>query len=362
MVTATKQEGFRELVASRIMSGELPPGGRLESYDSIIKELKLSRTTLQISIEKMKSDGFLTSRNRIGLFVDSRPPCLYNVALLIPREYENNLFRQVMGNTIERTLTQAGYKVLRSTVRQPSSEFRLDSCEIYNSAIRRLVKGCVFIGSLVPISPDDKILSVPAFPIIHTGAPSERLFSLRHDNQSMADRCAEWVSLKKRNAKIAFLFHTNPDFAGRFIAAAKERGLICDKKWNHYIGSDALLETDSVIRLLLDAPASRRPDAIVITDDNLVPCFVETIRELGAGALKGIKVLAHCNYPAPEQYPGIPITRIGFNSEDSADVCLKILGPAGLPLPPDCGQREFKIKALFEDEIVNQTVGESHVS
>ncbi|MFZ2655021.1 MAG: GntR family transcriptional regulator [Victivallales bacterium] len=351
MIATTKQEGFRDLIARRILSGELLPGGRLKSYDSIIDELKLSKTTLQISIEKMKSDGLLTSRNRVGLFVDARPPCLYNVGMVIPREYESSLFIQAMGNAIEKTLNQAGYRVFRSLERQPSLEFRLDSCEIYGTAVKRLVKGCIFVGDLEYLSPGDRFFKIPSFPIVHFGPPSESLYSLRLNSQSLADKCAERVSMKKRNAKVAFLFLRIPPFVEKYVAAAKARGLICEEKWIHYIGRDALPETGNVIRLLLDAPASRRPDAIVIADDNLVPYFVETIRELGAGALKGINVLAHCNYPVPEQDTGVPLTRIGFNSQDAADVCLEILGPAGLPLPSDCLQREFEIKAYFEEEI-----------
>jgi DNA-binding transcriptional regulator YhcF (GntR family) len=352
MKNTTKQEDFRELIARKIISGEFSPGSRLKSYDSIIKELKLSKTTLQMSIEKMKSDGFLRSKNRIGLYVDNHPPCLFNVGLLIPKELGNNLFIQVMKNTIEKTLNHAGYKVFCHTIHQISSEFRIDSCDMYKAALKRLIKGCILIGNIGSLSPKDYFFNIPNFPVIHLGSSSEYCYSLNYDTQALASRCAERLSLKNRNAKTAFLFLGNPVLLkNQYLAAAKDKGLVYDEKWIHYIGVDALLETENIIRLLLSVPASDRPDAIVITDDNLIPFFMEAIRKIGSGALKGIHVLAHCNYPALGQDHEIPICRIGFNSYDASELCLKILGPPGLPLSSDCIQRKFNIKPFFEEEI-----------
>jgi DNA-binding LacI/PurR family transcriptional regulator len=110
----------------------------------------------------------------------------------------------------------------------------------------------------------------------------------------------------------------NPaDQLARFGDLLRERGLPVEPAWLQAAHSDVPEWSRQLTRLLLRGPASERPDALVITDDNLVPSIT-------AGIAGQLDVVAHANFPRPTP-SAVPAQRVGYDLERLLTLCLERL-------------------------------------
>src|SRR5580704_7630282 len=67
MPPTLKQHAYK-LIRKRLLSGSLPPGGRL-SDDALAKELGISRSPVREAISQLTSEGLVEYRPRSGAYV-----------------------------------------------------------------------------------------------------------------------------------------------------------------------------------------------------------------------------------------------------------------------------------------------------
>ncbi len=67
---ASIQSQIREMLVSAILNGQLPSGMPLPSSRKMAKTLKVSRNTVVLAYQGLVDDGYLTSRERSGFYVD----------------------------------------------------------------------------------------------------------------------------------------------------------------------------------------------------------------------------------------------------------------------------------------------------
>ncbi|MBA3700015.1 MAG: substrate-binding domain-containing protein [Planctomycetes bacterium] len=92
----------------------------------------------------------------------------------------------------------------------------------------------------------------------------------------------------------------------------EERGLVYDPAFIQMAGQwDARWATNLVLALFR-GPVDQRPDALVVTDDNLVEQVSAGLHQLGLRVPDDLDVIAHANFPlaAPT---ALPFTRLGFD-------------------------------------------------
>ena len=75
---------------------------------------------------------------------------------------------------------------------------------------------------------------------------------------------------------------------------------------------------------LLDDALGRRPDALVITDDNFVDEATRAIARTGVRVPEELRVIAHCNYPLLPP-AAVPVTRLGFDLRAMLERCIGVL-------------------------------------
>lgn len=63
----------KEYVSSRIRSGEWPSGTRLPSENQLVKELRISRMTVNRALRELMHEGFLSRVHGVGTFVKELP-------------------------------------------------------------------------------------------------------------------------------------------------------------------------------------------------------------------------------------------------------------------------------------------------
>lgn len=64
---------FKEYVLTRIRSGAWPTGTRVPSENQLVKELKISRLTINRGLRELMHEGFLTRVHGVGTFVKELP-------------------------------------------------------------------------------------------------------------------------------------------------------------------------------------------------------------------------------------------------------------------------------------------------
>ena len=67
---ATLQAQLRRMLVSKILDGEIPPGGALPSCRSLAQQLKIARNTVVLAYQDLVEEGFLIARERSGFFVN----------------------------------------------------------------------------------------------------------------------------------------------------------------------------------------------------------------------------------------------------------------------------------------------------
>jgi DNA-binding LacI/PurR family transcriptional regulator len=101
------------------------------------------------------------------------------------------------------------------------------------------------------------------------------------------------------------------------------------------------------VELLLRQERARRPDGLIITDDNLVPAATAGIAAAGGPKAGGVKVIAHTNFPWPTP-SAVPVMRLGHSVRALLEKCVALIEqqrrgetPPAMTLVP----------AVFEEEL-----------
>ena len=130
-------------------------------------------------------------------------------------------------------------------------------------------------------------------------------------------------------------------------------GLVAQPWWR----AEAALQCPGALRpamqMLWRLPAKNRPDALVITDDNLVTEATAGLVAAGVRVPADLLVVAHANFPLTTA-SAVPAVRLGFDVRRVLTTCLDVLEQRGrgevIPEP-------VIITAEFESEISNRNVG-----
>jgi len=90
-----------------------------------------------------------------------------------------------------------------------------------------------------------------------------------------------------------------------------------------------------------------RPDALLVTDDNLVEYATAGLVDAGVRVPTDMDVVVHCNFPWPTPSL-VPVRRIGYDAAQMLRACLDIADVQrhGAPVPSP-----RTIPPLFEDEL-----------
>lgn len=110
-------------------------------------------------------------------------------------------------------------------------------------------------------------------------------------------------------------------FADLFIDAAQRRGLQSRRAW---VQSPRLKpgSVEATVRLLFEPPDGKRPDALLLEDDNFVEDATHTLKDMTIHVPDQVGVVTHCNFPnIPPS--AVPVTRMGF---DAGELLLDCVG------------------------------------
>ncbi len=341
-----KQLEIERVLRQRMLTGDLPPSARFPRRDDLQEEFSVSRDTIQRVFDQLLADGFIIANGRAGTFVVERPPHLHRFALLFPEPVSRwSRFWHALHREAS-VLSQGGERELvcfPDTVAHPDNRA---FAELLHD-VRALRLAGIILASPPGGLAGTPILAEPRIPCVSImlGPPLPGLPALYPDMSSFDDRALDEFAAQGHR-RIAVL--TTPGYANDHLRAGLvRRGMDGDPRLMQAIDPAGAPWARNCAQLLVSGPDGRRPDALLITDDNLVEHAMAGVAAAGVRVPADLPVIGHCNFPWPTPSM-LPIRRLGFDAREVLRGCLERLDEQRAGLPP---RMETRVPARFEDEV-----------
>ena len=317
-----------DLLRRDIVHGIWQPGERLPTWDALCERLDIQRPTLRRTLSILKAEGFIESAPTRATCVHAAPPHLTRYALLFPSSPQRhgpsgwNLFWDALSIQAPVLAHELGIHIdiHYDVTAHPDCAAYVDTLD--NIAKRRLAGVLIAHGGdlldLFATKPDDAT-------VVHIGAGDIA--------RSAPNICLDWDSFHSRATdlllargcrRIAILAESSTN-AALAAAALAERGISVPPKWTLAIPGYLPELASNPVRLLVSNPADR-PDALFITDDNLVPPALEGIHSESLSIPGDILALGHYNHPEPPHPAGV--ISLGFPARDVLQAALNFCAPS----------------------------------
>ena len=338
---------------NQVVEGRLSPGQRLPSRRELEKAYGVSPVTLQRAMDSLVRDGFLTPALGRGTFVAEFPPHLFHYALLFPAypgtDSQFPRFWTAMANE--------AVEIQRGQRRKVSVCYGIDGhsdTEDYQRLLRD-VAGRRLAG-LIFSTPPYKLAGTPL--VDEPGIPRVAVMGLNAvagipavtlDAQSFIDKALDHL-VKRGRRRVALLgppaLVKNP---APWAAGLAERRMKTRAHWVQAAAVNEAICIQNAVHAVMCSGQAVRPDAVVITDDNLVEHATAGLIDAGIKVPHDVEVVAHCNFPWPTPTL-LPVRRLGYDSREVLHRCMEIIDAqrkGSVPAPMT------RVTAKFEDEVVD---------
>jgi hypothetical protein len=287
-----KAEKIVGVLRSEILSGQRAPGERLPTYDAMIEQFAVTRPTVARVLRELRKEGLVEVSGTRRIVVASTLPHHTRYLWITseqPGSIEWTLFMATILDLIEKRETGIDGEVVPlvgvdGRANNPEYE-RL--CEAVNHGS---VAGLFLMNSatvyLLPA------LQAPGLPRVAIWAPLPHAGLTRLDVDALLDRAA--ARLRKRGSRRVAVISPHALNLERAQDALAKHGFSKDRVWPLQVTPVGCAQ---LTELLFDR--TDRPDAVFITDDNLVQPLLVGLKRAKRKAGKDVYVLAHCNWPRP---------------------------------------------------------------
>lgn len=327
-----KQRVVVETLRAQITSGDIPPGARLPTRGELQEQFVASTHTVQRAMDRLLRDGFIESKGTLGTFVSNSPPHLCHYGLVFPhRPAPDTLWSRfyVALQQVASGLHRSGKLDISfyygDDLRRDTKDYETLNREVKSQRLAGLIfahQPFEFLGTpamdpkngipKVAIMPPTKESEYAAVPTVYP------------DHRSFYDRSLDYVKSKGRR-RIGILGMTTKIDELEYLAAGlKKRGLITHPYWNLTFHPDLASAAQNATHLLMRWPRNETPDALIVSDDNLVEPVVGGLIDCGIKVPDDVELITYCNFPAAA--PAVlPVKRIGCDCAQLMQRCMEII-------------------------------------
>ncbi len=323
-------------IRARILDGTLPPGQRLPKRTDLEAEFGASSATLQRAFDRLVEDGFVETRPRQGSFVAARPPHLFRYAVAIPVGVRGNLW-----NRYWQALQNAAEAITRETDRRVELYTGVDR-NVRDEDLDRLVldierhrlAGIVFAHSPFPAA-GTPVLDTPGLPrvvLMGSSDPAMPVVGFSPIRERALDLLAE---RGRRRIAMITLPWTSAEHVEAFRQCVTEHGMETRTAWIQAVDLRTPRWVRHAVELLLDGPPAETPDAIFLTDDNLIEAACTSLAAQPVRTPADLDLVSHACLPAP--VPGAwPVHTVGYDIREALETAIELIDAQrrGDPIPP----------------------------
>jgi DNA-binding LacI/PurR family transcriptional regulator len=196
--------------------------------------------------------------------------------------------------------------------------------------LRRQVRSGRVAGLIVVGTTDFQMMQMPELIDGRLPLPRVTIFAkpvadvptVTIDHDSFIRRSLDAVQ-QAGSRTVAVLTADNDSFCG-YAKAITSRGLKTKPYWHFEASAKGARGVQNLVHLLLDRPPKDRPDALIITDDNLVEAALAGVVASRTVVPDDLCIVTHCNWPEPVTRV-LPVTRLGFDVRQVLDRCIDCL-------------------------------------
>ncbi len=301
-----------------IVRGVWKPGECLPTWDALCPRLAIQRPTLRHTLAILKAEGFIEADPTRTTRVTADPPHLSRYTLLFPSSparhgpsgwnlFWDSLARQACVIAKEKKIRIDTFFDVSTHPDCPAYVKARDDIAKHRLAGVIVVRGGDLLNLVASRSSDT--------PVVHicSGGNANNAPSVSLDWPTFHTRAADLL-LSCRCRNIAVLSDSVND-AQTAAAVLAKKGATTAPKWILAVPDILPDLARNITRLLVSRDSANRPDALLITDDNLIIPAVEGIQAEGLCIPRDILVLTHCNCPDPALPDGV--IGLGFSARDA---------------------------------------------
>ena len=311
----------------RILSGEYAEGARLPNRLALVTEFGMSSTTVQRAIDQLAAEGFVESRFKRGTFVSDYPPHRYRIALVSSYLQRDSLYLQSLVRVAEEISSGSPHTIVPYFPLHPTNPSP-DYYRLCDDVATHRVAGIIFIN--VPRASWEHlpILDTPDMPrvaIVNGQTPSPAALPLSLNAPDFTRMACEQLVCEGRR-RVAFISAAGSSKYSleHFSSFTNAFQLQTFSYWCHQVHHQYSEMARSLTHLLFHEGQHQRPDALIISDDNLVEQSLLGLADAGVRVPEDVSVIAWGNaplLPATVQ----PVTWIGFDHRITMRSALEML-------------------------------------
>ena len=318
---------YKEMVATlrgEIHAGLLAPGQRMPSRVELKERFGTTLLTVQRAMTVLAQDGYVRPVDRSGTFVADYPPHISQYALVFPfaADAPHSQFYLALRNEalkLQRPDRRVSlYYEISGHVDVPDYPALLECVQSH------LAAGIIFVTALYLLD-GSPILEEAGMPRVSIGGvgPQHTIPSVVPDNTAFLPMAMAQLAAENRK-RVAILFYTaDTDPTANLAhlqACAATHGLELPEHCVQGMNARCCRWARQVVMALMRTAPSERPDALIITDNNLVEYATAGLLAAGIRVPDDLTVIAHTNFPWPTP-SYVPVIRLGFDVRELLAAC-----------------------------------------
>ncbi|HAI13004.1 MAG TPA: hypothetical protein DCM28_14960 [Phycisphaerales bacterium] len=348
---ASRYDEIRDSLRSEIISGKISPGQTIPTRVAIQQQYGAGPMTVNRALIDLQDDGFLEARRGQGTRVVDYPPHLYNYQLAFGNHPNvgEEMWPRFYNVLVQAAATMDAKGPLRMKCLY-GVDGHVDSDGM--AQLSRLVESQRTAGIIFASSPhkleESGLLDRTDIPKVafRTGRGTVGHYStIALDMSSFVEKALDHLAtLNCKRLAVLTVGGLIERYSQQLMHGAKARGMEMQPYWNLLMSQKEAHSAANITHLLFNPSQTKRPDALIIMDDNLVEHATSGL--IAAGVTDQVKVVAHCNFPWPAPSP-ISIRRLGFDGPQALKFSLSqldLLREGHQPTHHD-------LKPVFEDEV-----------
>lgn len=315
---ALVQDKIVKSLKRKIVGGELRPGSRLPCRRTLSRMFDASPVTVQLAVTRLVDEGFATvGARKNGTLVAEKPPHLHHYKLLFPYDpTSRGEFWRVLREEARR-MTEETDRDFSFFYGQGGHRDRESYDELVEDVRAERVAGLIFASGATEFK-GTPILDQPGIPRVAIAAEYELpgIPKMHLDHASFFAKALD-VLVAQGRRRIAALFGASSRDDDSLVekdyaAAMAARGLQVNPVWTQFVEVFSPQSARHCVHLMLHADADRRPDGLILADDNFIPSATQGVLDAGVRAPRDLGVVALANFPVGIE-AAVPVTRVGFD-------------------------------------------------
>jgi hypothetical protein len=288
-----KAEQIVQTLRQEILSGLRAPGAKLPTYDDFVEQFGVTRPTVARGLKALRSEGLVTADGTRGIFVARTFPHVSRV-LWVTSERPGTPGWTSLDAAILDLVVRGDTGVAGELVPLLGVDGRPDDAA-YRTLCDAVRTGSA-AGLLISASPTTRLLPVlqaPGLARVSVGGATPHADVLALDFEALIERAAARLARGAKAQRIAVL---SPHAAHLAQARQSLRAAGVDARRASFLHV-APIGCEALTHLLFER--DDRPDAVLVTDDALVPPLLAGLGRARMRPGHDARVLAHCNWPSP---------------------------------------------------------------